>query len=331
MGSIAKEIDARELEKEFLPFFRMYKDGTVERLSGTPYVPPSPLDPETGVSSKDITISLDPSISARLYLPKLNQTHHQKLPILVYYHGGGFCIESAFSSDHHRFLNSLVAQGQVVAVSVEYRLVPEHFLPNAYEDCWAALQWVASHVKDDNVVNKEPWLMNHGDFSRVFLGGDSAGANIVHNMAMRAGVESLHDGVKLLGAFLTHPYFWGSKPVRSEASEGHDDKALPCLLWNLVYPNAPGGIDNPMINPFIETGAPSLAVLGCSRVLVAVSEKDELRDRGVYYYEELIKSKWEGEAELVQVEGEDHAFHVLNFETENAKTLMKRLASFLLK
>ena len=89
MGSIAKEIDAKELEKEFLPFLRMYKDGTVERLLGTPYVLPSPLDPETGVSSKDITISQDPSISARLYLPKLNQPHHQKLPILIYFHGGG--------------------------------------------------------------------------------------------------------------------------------------------------------------------------------------------------------------------------------------------------
>ena len=66
-------------------------------------------------------------------------------------------------------------------------------------------------------------------------------------------------------------------------------------------------------------------------MLVTVSEKDEMRDRGICYYEELIKSKWEGEAELVQVEGEEHAFHILHFETQNAKTLIKGLASFLLK
>jgi|UniRef100_A0A2N9HAU0 acetyl esterase/lipase len=324
MASITKEI-----EKEFLPFIRMYKDGSIERLMGTPYVPPSPQDQETGVSSKDITISPDPSISARLYLPKLNQTHHQKLPILVYFHGGGFCIESAFSFDHQRFLNSLVSQAQVIAVSVEYRMAPEHFLPIAYEDCWASLQWVASHI-DNKCVNKEPWLIDHGDFNRVFLGGDSAGANIVHNIAMRAGVESLHGGVKVLGAFLTHPYFWGSKPIRSESREVHE-KLLPYLVWNFVYPTAPGGLDNPMIDPIYAAGAPSLSGLGCSRVLVTVSEKDELLDRGVSYYEELIKSKWEGEAELVQVEGEDHAFHVLHFDTQNAKNLIKRLASFLLK
>ena len=169
MASITKEV-----EKELLPFVRMYKDGSVERLVGSPYVPPSPQDPETGVSSKDITISKDPSISARLYLPRLNQTHHQKLSILVYFHGGGFCIESAFSFNHQLYLNSLVSQTQVVAVSVEYRLAPEHLLPIAYEDCWAALQCVASHSLD-NVVNTKShaWLMNHGDFDRVFIGGDS--------------------------------------------------------------------------------------------------------------------------------------------------------------
>ena len=68
MSSLTKEV-----EKEFLPLLRICKDGMVERLMGTPYVPPSPQDPETGVSSKDITISQDPSISARLYLPKLTK------------------------------------------------------------------------------------------------------------------------------------------------------------------------------------------------------------------------------------------------------------------
>ena len=48
--------------------------------------------------------------------------------------------------------------------------------------------------------------MNHGDFNGVFIGGDSSGANIVHNIAMRVGAESLHGGVKSLGAFLNHNF-----------------------------------------------------------------------------------------------------------------------------
>ncbi|GMY27471.1 2-hydroxyisoflavanone dehydratase-like [Fagus crenata] len=317
----------KEVATEVLPFFRVYKDGTIERLLGSPIVPPSHEDPETGVSSKDITISQNPTISARLYLPKLTQPN-QKLPILVYFHGGAFVVESAFSLDHHRYLNDLVSQGQVVAVSVEYRLAPEHSLPIAYEDSWAAFQWVASH-SIDNKVDKEPWLENHGDFKRVFTGGDSAGANIAHNMTMKAGLEGLHGGVKILGAFFTHPFFWGSKPIGSESTVDHE-KSLPCRLWDYIFSGAPDGIDNPRMNPF-GPGAPSLAKLGCSRLLVTVAGIDVLRDRGVFYYNAMKESGWEGEVELIEVEGEDHAFQILNFGTEKAKNLNKRLASFLLK
>ncbi|PKI37492.1 hypothetical protein CRG98_042121 [Punica granatum] len=75
---------------------------------------------------------------------------------------------------------------------------------------------------------------------------------------------------------------------------------------------------------------PSLKGLGCERVLVCVAEKDPLRDRGVWYGELVKKSGWGGELEVFEVEGEDHAFHVLYPETDNAKIMIKRLASFLM-
>ncbi|EXC17556.1 putative carboxylesterase 12 [Morus notabilis] len=417
----------KEIATEILPFMRVYKDGSVDRLLESPLVPTSPGDPETGVSSKDISISLNPAISARLFLPPLNH-NNQKLPVLVYFHGGGFCFESAFSSDHHRFLNSLVSQAKVLAVSVEYRLAPEYPLPVAYEDCWYALQWVASHNSNhddrddhDQDITKETWLTNHGDFEKVFLGGDSAGANIVHSMAMRfskedlnnriksisgaflthpyfwgseplvgssepcaeelaksiprlvwdfvypcapggvdnpminpvgpdapslAGLgaganivhnvalragtesESLPCNVKIHGAFLAHPYFWGSKPIGSEPKEGFEN-ALERLVWDFAYPSASWGIDNLMINPVSGGGAPSLAGLGCSRMLVCVAGKDRLRERGVWYYEAVKESGWKGEVELFEVEEEDHAFHIYNIDSHNANVMIKRLASFL--
>ncbi|KAK4381285.1 2-hydroxyisoflavanone dehydratase [Sesamum angolense] len=95
----------KDVISDLSPIINVYTDGTVERLLSSAHVPPSPEDPTTGVSSKDTTIS--PTLSARLYLPKL--THPtQKLPILVYYHGGGFCVDSAFSFLNHRYVNSLV-------------------------------------------------------------------------------------------------------------------------------------------------------------------------------------------------------------------------------
>ncbi|KAM4116055.1 hypothetical protein ACB094_02G021400 [Castanea mollissima] len=260
---------------------------------------------------------------ARLYLPKLTaHNQNQKLPIVVYFHGGGFFLESSFSSLYHRYLNNLVSQVHVLTISVEYSLAPEHLLPAAYEDCWAALQWVASHSAGNG---KEPWLLNNGDFQRIFIGGDSAGANIVHNMAIRAGVESLPCGVKILGAYLAHSYFWGSKPIGAEPKEGHE-KSLPYLFWNFAYPSVTGGVDNPMVNPE-GPGAPSLAGLGCDRMLVCVAVKDLMKDRAVWYFDMVRKSGWKGDVELFEVEEEDHIFHICNIVTQNAQAMVKRMGS----
>uniref|UniRef100_A0A7N2RCC7 Alpha/beta hydrolase fold-3 domain-containing protein n=1 Tax=Quercus lobata TaxID=97700 RepID=A0A7N2RCC7_QUELO len=244
--------------------------------------------------------------------------------LILSLHCHGFCIESAFSSLYHCYLSNLVSQINVVVVSVEYRLAPEHPFLAAYEDYWAALQWAAFQSAGND---KDPWLINNGDFERIFIGGDSAGGNIVHNIAMRVGVESLPCGVKVLGAYLVHPYYWSSKPIGSESKEVHE-KSLPSLVWNFVYPSVIGGVDNPMINPE-RLGASSLAGLGCDRLLVCVAGKDLKRDRGVWYVDMVRKSGWKGEIELFEVEGEHHVFHIFNIETENAKAMAKRLASFI--
>ncbi|KAK4434003.1 2-hydroxyisoflavanone dehydratase [Sesamum alatum] len=310
-----------ELLTDLSPFIKVY----TERLVGTPHVPPSrPEDPTTGVSSKDTTIS--PTVSARLYLPKLSQPT-QKLPILVYYHGGGFCIESAFSFQYHRYMNLLSAKSGSLVVSVEYRLAPEHPLPAAYDDSWDALKWVCSHVLDQTHFEKDQWITNHADFNRVFIGGDSAGGNITHNIAMRAGSEPLPGNVKILGAILSYPYFWGSNPIGDEPTE-HIEQHIFYRLWLFVYPSAPGGVDNPAINPLAD-GAPRLSGLGCSKIRVCLAEKDELASRGLAYAEEVKKSRWKGKVEVVEVEGEGHCFDIVDPESEKAKDLINRLASFI--
>ncbi|KAK1406847.1 hypothetical protein QVD17_38455 [Tagetes erecta] len=314
-------VSENEVQTELLPFLRVYKNGTVERLYKPELAPPSSTETsgDNGVWSKDTIIS--PDVSARIYLPKY--TTNKLLPILVYFHGGGFCIESAFSTLCHQYINTITSQANVIVVSVEYRLAPEYPLPIAYEDSWTALQWVATHSKH----GPEPWLVQHGDFNRLYIGGDSAGANVSHHMAMRAGKEELHGGVKIHGMFLSHPHFWGSKPLGSEAVSDRETSLL-YRTWMLVYPNAPGGIDNPSINPFVKN-APCLAGLACKRLLVCVASVDELRDRGVRYYDVVKESEWKGELIMFEVEGEGHGFHICNPKTENAKEMFERLARFL--
>ncbi|WCJ42069.1 alpha/beta-Hydrolases superfamily protein [Euphorbia peplus] len=335
MASTTTATTTKELASEVPNFIRLYKDGSVERLLGSPYKPPS-LDQNP--QSKDITISQNPTISARLFLPKppvSNSTILQeqyarastKLPILLYFHPGGFCLESAFSSLCHHYIQCLALESQALVVSIEYRKAPEHYLPAAYEDSWEALQWVASHSVENG---GEPWLKENGDFDRLFIGGDSSGANIVHNIALRASSEKLKGNVKISGAFLGYPYFWGSNPIGKEKREDHDKKSSH-VMWGFVYPSASFGIDNPMINPASPAATTGLNELGCSRILVYVAGKDELRERGVWYFDLVKKSGWKGEIELIEFEEEHHCFHASNPHTHNSKIMMKRLASFLNK
>lgn len=255
---------------------------------------------------------------SRLYLPKLTTTNqNQKFPLLVYFHGGGFCISSPFTSKYHSYLNALVAEANVVAVSVNYRKAPEHPIPAANQDFWAALQWVVNH-------GPESWLNEHADFEKLFLSGDSAGANIAHNMAIVAGhphpgpEPDLELGLKLnvpsLRVALVHPYFWGSDPIGCEAANP-DAKASVDRLWLFLRPSNPDK-DDPRLNP-VAADAPSLVDLGCSRVLVCVAENDALKERF------LIKN-WAGVGglgvvEIQETQGEDHGFHLYALGSERRR------------
>lgn len=307
---------ASEISQDFSPFLRIYKDGRIERLIGTATVPAS-LDDKTGVASKDVVISSDPAVSARLYLPA---GHPKKLPLLVYFHGGGFCIETASSPTYHNYLNAVASEANVVVVSVEYRRAPEDPLPAAYDDSWAALKWVASHAAGNG---PDEWLNEHADLTRVFLAGDSAGANIAHHMGLRIASDKM-DGLTVAGIALVHPFFSGSEPVGTESTEPAR-RAWTVNFLKMVCPTI-SGADDPIINPEAD---PGLGLLACERVLVLVAEKGRLRSRGWYYEELLKKIGWRGSVEVVETKGEDHVFHLMNPSCDKAADLMKRLVKFL--
>ncbi|KAG2409095.1 hypothetical protein LR48_Vigan01g148600 [Vigna angularis] len=307
-----------EVAFDFSPFLKIYKDGSVQRLAGCDVAPPG-FDTETNVESKDIVISKDDDVSARIFIPNVSD-QTQKLPLLVYFHGGGFCIETPYSPPYHKFLNSLVSKAHIFAVSVHYRRAPEHPLPIAYEDSWTSLKWVASHF-DGN--GPEECLNRHVDFGKVFYGGDSAGANIAHNMCIRAGIHGL-PGVNVEGIVLVHPYFWGVERIGSE-SQKPEHLAAVDNLWRFICPTSTGS-DDPLINPATD---PNLAKLACRRVMIFVAENDLMRDRGWYYKESVEKCGWQGVAEVMEAKGENHVFHLFNPDSDNAVSLLSRFVSFI--
>ncbi|KAE8721817.1 putative carboxylesterase 13 [Hibiscus syriacus] len=310
------EAAASEILIDFPPMLRSYKDGRIERFLGTQIAPPG-LDPKTNVESKDVVYSQEASQSARIYIPPNATGKH---PLLVYFHGGGFCVETAYSPTYHNYLNPLVAEANIVAVSVDYRLAPEHPLPAAYDDSWEAVKWVASH-RDGN--GPQEWLNRHADLNNIYFSGDSAGANIAHHMAVKMTKEKI-DGVHLDGIVLAHPYFWGKEPVGDETKDPAIRDKID-VLWRLSCPNT-SGTDDQWINPIDD---PSFGNLGCNRVLVCVAEKDILKQRGLYYCEKLKQSGWGGEVELMEAKGEDHVFHLHNPNCENAAAKLKKVADFI--
>ncbi|KAF9612065.1 hypothetical protein IFM89_037984 [Coptis chinensis] len=329
MSSSSSSMGSKKVEAfRYPPFIQVHEDGRIERVRQDVFVPPS-VDPSTGVSSKDVVIPPKTSVSskdvelppesvlsARLYLPK-GAKPHSKLPLLIYFHGGGFIIESAFSPTYHNYLNLLVEKTNVVAVSVNYKRAPEYPVPIAYEDSWTAVKWVFSNESG------EEWLSNYADFNKVYMSGDSSGANLVHNMAIRAHSEP-NDRIKFNGIILVHPYFFGVEPIESEGET--DDLGK---LWSAVCP-ATSGPDDPLLNPFkdpnFSKGPFSKEV--CKRVLVCVAEKDILIHRGRSYYQELRKSGYDGVVEFMEYD-EEHVFHLHTPELENACDFMNRVVAFL--
>ncbi len=123
-----------------------------------------PEPPEVG-QVKDIEAAgPGGAIPLRLYRPR-GSADSQVLPVLVYYHGGGFVIGDL---DTHDVLCRQLANGSGCAVvSVDYRLAPEHRFPAAVDDCIAATRWVSDHA-----------AALHLDPTRLAVGGDSAGGNL---------------------------------------------------------------------------------------------------------------------------------------------------------
>ncbi|KAL1811970.1 hypothetical protein ACET3Z_022035 [Daucus carota] len=296
--------ETTDIAHDFPPFMTVYKNGTIKRNVGSPFMPtPENLN---GVRTKDVVVSSHPEVIARIFLPE-SLTQGEKLPVILYIHGGGFCVESALSYFYTPYAASFSSNCNAIVVSVDYRLAPEHLIPACYDDSWEALKWVVSHASGSG---PDPWVNEHADFGRVFLAGDSAGATISHTVATWAGVKGLDSGVKISGIILVHPFFGDGKPNK---------------LWDFCCAGETD-LDDPKLNPAADPGL--LARLGCDKVLVCTAENDGLRTRGWSYYEALKRSEWKGEVEIVETKGMGHVFHLFDPHCEKAVSMMKLVACF---
>ena len=169
----------------------------------------------------------------------------------------------------------------------------------------------------------------HGDLGRVFVAGDSAGANICHHLAMHPDVRghaaaAAPGRAPLKGAVLIHPWFWGSEAVGEEPRDPAF-RAMGAGLWFFACPGT-SDMDDPRMNP-MAPGAPGLEALACDRVMVCAAEGDFLRWRGRAYAEAVAAAR--GGVELLETMGEGHVFYLFKPDCDKAKEMLVKMVAFI--
>jgi len=208
-------------------------------------------------------------VDMHLHWPLGAEDAAEPLPVLVWYHGGGFTIGDLETSDSTA-AELANASGCAVA-NVDYRLAPEHPFPTPLEDCYTALSWIVSEAA---AMGFDP--------ARVAVGGDSAGGNLSAALCLLA---SQRGGPALRFQLLVYPCLDArmSYPSIKENGEGLLLEAST-LRW--FWDNYIGSADpeDPLLSP-VYASADDLA--GLPPALVITAEFDPLRDEGEAYAERL--------------------------------------------
>jgi acetyl esterase len=111
------------------------------------------------------------SIPARLYRPLQAARQAGELPVLVYFHGGGWTIGDL--DTHDTLCRQLANTSGCALIAVDYRLGPEAIFPAAVDDCVTATRWVHRQAASLGL-----------DATRIAVGGDSAGGNLAAVVAI---------------------------------------------------------------------------------------------------------------------------------------------------
>ncbi len=129
------------------------------------------------------------AIPVRLYCPAARE----KLPVMLYLHGGGFILGSLDS--HDDVCAEIAAGAGIAVVAADYRLAPEHPFPAGFEDAVAVAGWLSAGGAGEGF-----------DHTRLIVGGDSAGGNLSAALALKA-----HDdgGPAIRGLVLIYPALGG--------------------------------------------------------------------------------------------------------------------------
>jgi acetyl esterase len=232
--------------------------------------PPRAMLPDMRIEDRTVGYGELTDIPVRIYWPPIER--QRDLPVVVFYHGGGWAVGDLDTNDHLARAHAVGAEAVVVAV--DYRLAPENPFPAGVEDAWAALRWVAEHAEELG-----------GDPARIAVAGDSAGGNLSAVMALRARDAG---GPRLVFQLLWYPATVFDMTTASFAENANapiltHDALAAFLAW--YAPEA--DFTNPKSWPNDMAPANADSHVGLPPAYIGTAGHDPLRDDGARYAELL--------------------------------------------